>query len=296
METRVGFIGLGTMGTPMAQNILKKGFPLWVYNRTKDKAAPLLEKGGRWAASPAELASQCDVVVSMVANDAALSEISDGPSGILSASKKPSLHISMSSVSPDLSNSLEKKHQEKGIAFVAAPVTGRPDRAKTGTLFIFLSGDAEAKKTATPVLEAMSAKIFDLGSRPSQAALFKLCNNFMILAMIESFSEAAVMLEKEGISPDKAAEVWGSSVMDSPAFHSYTPMICKRNFSDGGFALGLGLKDMRLLQTCADKAQVPMPVLADLHDKMLTCMNKGREKHDWSCIAQLTRELAGFES
>ena len=146
MTNRVGFIGLGQMGLGMAANILKAGFPLWVYNRTKEKAAPLLEQGGKWAASPSELAASCDVLVSMVANDAALSEIVEGPSGIMHSSKKPSIHISMSTVSPELSASLEKKHQKEGIAFLAAPVTGRPERAKAGTLWIFLAGDAKAKK------------------------------------------------------------------------------------------------------------------------------------------------------
>ncbi len=295
MEVRVGFIGLGNMGHPMAHNILKAGFPLWVYNRTKEKAATLLEQGAKWAASPAELASQCDVVVSMVANDAALNEIVDGSAGVISSSKKPSVHISMSTVSPELSASLEKKHREKGIAFLAAPVSGRPERAKEGALWIFLAGDPNAKKTASPILKAMSVKIFDLGESPAQASLFKLCNNFMILALIESFSEAAAVLEKAGISTETAAEIWGSSLFDAPAFHSYTPMICKRNYADGGFALNLGLKDMRLLQSAADRAQVPMPVLSDLHEKLLTSMNLGREKYDWSAIALLTREQAGLK-
>lgn len=291
MAIRVGFIGLGNMGLPMAQNILKKGFPLWIYNRTKEKAAPLLENGAKWAASPAELAGLCDVIVSMVANDDALEEIAEG---IVTASKKPLLHISMSTVSPGLSDALEKSHLEHGIAYVSAPVTGRPERAKTGTLTIFLAGEAKAKKMAAPVLEAMSGKIYDLGEHPSQASLFKLCNNFMLLSMIESFAEAATMLEKGGIPTEKSAEIWGSSLFDCQAFHAYTPMICKGNYSDGGFALNLGLKDMRLLQSCADKAQMPMPFLSDLHAKMLTCMNRGQSKFDWSTIALLTRELAGL--
>ncbi|MFI5343000.1 MAG: NAD(P)-dependent oxidoreductase [Chlamydiales bacterium] len=296
METKVGFIGLGNMGFSMAQNILKGGFPLWIYNRTKEKAAPLLEQGANWSASPAELAAQCDILVSMVANDDALKDIVDGPSGLMHANKKASIHISMSTVSPDLIDSLEKKHQDNGIAFLAAPVTGRPEKAKDGTLWIFLAGHPKAKATASPILNTMSCKIFDLGERPSQAALFKLCNNFMILSLVEAFSEAAAMLEKGGISTEKAAEVWGCSLFDAPVFHSYTPMLCKRNFADGGFALNLGLKDMRLLQLCADQAQVPMPFLADLHEKMLVSMNLSREKFDWSAIALLTRERAGLKN
>ncbi len=295
MKHKVGFIGLGHMGLPMAENVLKAGFPLWVYNRTKEKAAPLLDKGARWAATPAELASLCEVVISMVANDGALKEIVFGASGILSSPKKNLIHISMSTVSPDLITDLEKKHQEEGIAFLAAPVTGRPERAKEGTLWIFLAGDCKTKKTISPILEAMSSKIFDLGERSSQASLFKLCNNFMIASLIEAFSEAASVLEKSGISTSTAAEIWGSSLFDAPAFHSYTPMICKRNFADGGFALNLGLKDIRLLQDSADRAQVPMPFLSTVHEKMLTCMNLGRADFDWSVIALLTRELAGMK-
>ena len=219
------------MGLSMALNILKAGFPLWAYNRTKEKGAPLLQQGAKWAESPAELASQCDVLITMVANDNALSEIVEGPSGIMQASKKPSIHISMSTISPDLSTSMEKKHKEKGIAFLAAPVTGRPDRAQKGTLWIFLAGDPQAKKIATPILEKMSTKVFDLGDNPSQALLFKLCNNFMVLSLIESFSEAAALLEKEGISKDKAAEIWKNSLFDCIAFQAYTPMICKGNYS-----------------------------------------------------------------
>lgn len=293
---RVGFIGLGHMGSPMAQNILKKGFPLWIYNRTKEKGSSLIEQGANWANSPAELAAQVDILVSMVANDQALNDIIEGPSGLLHASKKPSIHISMSTISPDLSTSLEKKHQENGMAFLAAPVTGRPERAKTGSLTIFLAGNSKAKKEALPVLEAMGNQIFDLGEQPSQSSLFKLCNNFMILGLIETFSEAAAMLEKGGISTEKAAEVWGSSIFNSPVFHSYTPLICQQRFAEGGFALNLGLKDIRLLQTCADRAQVPMPFLSNLHEKLLASMNLGRGNFDWSAISLLTREQAGLKS
>lgn len=295
MKHRVGFIGLGHMGLPMAENILKAGFPLCIYNRTKEKAAPLLDKGGLWVGTPAELAGSCDIVITMVANDHALNEVVLGSSGILSSSKKPLIHISMSTVSPDLITDLENKHQERGIAFLSAPVTGRPERAKEGSLWIFLGGESKAKNIAIPILQTMSIKIFDLGEHAVQASLFKLCNNFMILSLIEAFSEASSLLEKGGISTATAAEIWGSSLFDAPVFHSYTPMICKRNFADGGFALNLGLKDMRLLQGCADREQVPMPFLSNLHEKMLTCMNLGRGDFDWSVIALLTRELAGIK-
>lgn len=124
-------------------------------------------------------------------------------------------------------------------------MTGRPERAQAGSLWIFLSGNSDAKKKALPILAPLSLKVFDLGDQPSQAALFKLCNNFMILSQIEAFAEDSAMLEKAGIPSTKAAEVWVNSLFDSPLFRSYTAMLCNRNFADGGFALNLGLKDLR---------------------------------------------------
>jgi 3-hydroxyisobutyrate dehydrogenase-like beta-hydroxyacid dehydrogenase len=201
----------------------------------------------------------------------------------------------MSTVSPDLVIELEKKHQDHGITFLVATVSGRPDRAKAGALWIFLAGEEKAKTSVNSLLQTMGCKIFDLGDRPSQSALFKLCNNFMILSFVESLSEALTMLEKGGVSPEKGAEIWGNSLFDSPIFHTYAPVLNKRTFAEGGFALKLGLKDIRLLQAYADESQVPMPFLADLHQKLLMSMNLGREKFDWSAIAMITREQAGLK-
>lgn len=294
MEKKVGFIGLGAMGLPMAQNLLKSGFSLLVYNRTKEKANPLIEQGAHFSGTATELAAHCDAIVTMVSHDKALEEVLEGPSGLLRSMKKPSLHISMSTVSPEMTAYWEKKHQQMGIDFVAAPVSGRPERARAGTLWIFLGGQDKAKEAATPLLKAMSSKIFDLGEHASQAALFKLCSNFMILGFLELFSEASTLLEKGGIPLEKSAEIWGASLFESPIFKAYMPILCRQMFQEAGFALDLGLKDMRLLQTCADKALVPLPILAQLHEKLLTSMNLGREKYDWSAITLLNRERAGL--
>jgi 3-hydroxyisobutyrate dehydrogenase-like beta-hydroxyacid dehydrogenase len=282
------------MGLPMAQQIRRAGFPLVVYNRTKEKATPLLEEGATWASSPQVVAEVSDIVISMVADDAALQEVVGGEKGILQANQLPSIHISMSTVSPSLIEHLTKEHSRKGITLLAAPVSGRPERAQQGRLWIFLSGEPEAKRVAAPLLATMSEKVFDLGDTPTRAALFKLSNNFMILSLIEMFAEAGAMLEKKGISMQTAAEIWGSSLFDAPIFHTYAPLICKQDFSGGGFTLALGLKDMRLLHHSADQEKVPMPFLNHLHDQLLTSMNLGREELDWSAISLLAKERAGL--
>ncbi len=296
MGTKIGFIGLGKMGLPMADNILKAGFSLCVYNRTKDKAAALLGLGAKWMQTPAELATECDIVITMVSNDAALNEIVNGPNGLMSASTLPKIHVTMSTVSPAIADALEKQHKERGSTFLAAPVSGRPERAKAGSLWIFLAGDPGLKEEACAVLKTMSVKIYDLGDQARQAMVYKLCNNFMIIGFLELFSEASTLLEKEGISVDKAVEILGTSLFDSPVFHSYEKMWCTRDFASGGFALDLGLKDMRLLHTVADENQTPMPILDHVHEKLLASMNRGRAQFDWSSIMLLTRELAGLKN
>lgn len=292
---KVGFAGLGAMGFLMAENILKKGFPLQVYNRTKQKAQPLLEKGAMWAETPRTLAKECDVIITMVSDDEALKTIVYGDKGILAEKKKGLIHVSMSTVSPAIIQTLEKEHQDAGGALVTATVTGLPERAKAGTLWIFCSGDPKSKEKVKPVLEAMGSKIIDFGTSAKQASVFKLCNNFMILSLIESLSEALVLLEKNGISNEKAVEAWTIANFDSPIFRTYGEVLSKKLFHPARFALELGFKDMRLLEAFAEQSDMPMPLLDLLHEKLVACVAQGRNDYDWSVIALLTRERAGLK-
>jgi len=290
----VGFIGMGYMGLPMAQNILKKGFPLIVYNRTKQKAEPLLEKGAKWASSPRELASAADIVVTMVSDDNVLRSITLGNDGLAYEAKQGFIHVSMSTVSPSIIESLEKDHKQRGAALISAPVSGRPERAQEGTLWIFLSGNEKAKQIATPVLEAMSSKIYDLGNEAKNASIFKLVSNFMILSFIETFSEALSALEKSGIPREKAAEIWGSSFYNAPIFQSYSPNIVHKKYPEGGFMLDLAKKDMSLLRSYIEQNLLPMPFLDLIEEKQTSAQAMGKGKFDCSIIDMVTRKLAGL--
>jgi 3-hydroxyisobutyrate dehydrogenase-like beta-hydroxyacid dehydrogenase len=290
----IGFIGMGYMGLPMAHNILKKGFPLAVYNRTKQKAESLLEKGAKWVSSPRELAQMADIIVTMVSDDNVLKSITLGNDGLSYEAKKGFIHISMSTVSPSIIEMLEKDHKQRGGTLLSAPVSGRPERAKEGTLWIFLAGDQKAKQIATPVLESMSTKIYDLGTEAKNANVFKLASNFMILSFIESFSEALSILEKSGISREKAAEIWGTSFYDAPMFHSYSPHIVHKKYPEGGFMLDLAKKDMSLLKSYIDQNLLPMPVLDLIEEKQISAQAMGKGKLDCSVIDMVTRKLAGL--
>lgn len=286
----VGFIGLGFMGFPMAENILRKGFSLTIYNRTKEKAEPLLAKGALWAGSPAELAEKTDIVITMVSNDEALRQIVLGPKGLLESRHKGKIHLSMSTVSPLLVRELENKYRENGGALLSAPVSGRPERAKEGTLWIFLSGEDKAKLAASSVLKAMSCKIFDFGQEAEKASIFKLCGNFMILSFIETLSEALSVLEKSGMSRTQAIEVWGESFYDAPIFHSYGNILAKGIFKEGGFSLDLASKDMGLLKAFADSQQVSLPILLSVEEKQKAAIAMGHGGVDCTVIDLVTRK------
>lgn len=290
----IGFIGMGYMGLPMAQNLLKKGFSLTVYNRTKEKAAPLLTDGAKWASTPRELGVHTDIVITMISDDEVLKSLVFGSDGLANGMKQGSIHISMSTVSPSIIESLEKEHMQRKTTLLSAPVSGRPERAKEGTLWIFLSGETQAKVAATPVLKAMSSKIYDLGKEAKNASIFKLASNFMVLSFIETLSEALSVLEKSGIPREMASEIWGSSFYEAPIFRSYSPPLVQKNYPEGGFMLDLARKDMRLLNEYIEDNLVPMPFLDLITEKQTSAQAMGKGKFDCTIVDLLTRKLAGL--
>jgi 3-hydroxyisobutyrate dehydrogenase-like beta-hydroxyacid dehydrogenase len=167
MKETVGFIGLGGMGLPMATNLLKAGFGLRVYNRTADKARPLLELGARLARSPAEAAEPGGVVVTMVSDDRAVEEVTLGPDGFLGR-LGDGVHVSMSTIAPHTARRLAERHREKGSRYVASPVFGKPEVAEQAKLWVVTSGDAAARARVRPLQEALSRRVFDSGDDPAR--------------------------------------------------------------------------------------------------------------------------------
>src|ERR1700722_8197765 len=197
------FIGLGMMGTPMASNLLKNHVELGVYNRSKDKMEPLITQGAKAINVPSEAFDHSPIVFSMVANDQALLEITTGENGILKNVKKGCIHVSMSTISPQLSQALSAKHEEKGVSYVAAPVFGRPEAAAQQKLWICMAGNPEAKKQIEPLLHFLGQKVYDFGNAPESANAVKLTGNFLILSMVEVLAEAFAFAQKNGIDVKK---------------------------------------------------------------------------------------------
>jgi len=283
----IGFIGLGKMGLPMARQLLKSGYRLRVYNRDQKKMRDLVADGAIPASRPCDVLEDADIVITMVSNDRALEEIVHGEHGLFSHLVKGVIHLSMSTIAPTTSQKLAKEHQAKGAIYLAAPVSGRPEGAMEGKLWIFLSGENQAKEKVKPVLSAMGQRTFDLGEKPENANVFKLANNFLILSCVEALSEAFAYAEKNGLSSQLVGEIFTESLFSCPVYRTYAPIISKRKFSPAGFSLELGLKDFELLKESAKDLFEHMPFAKILHKHLLTAKAEGWQDMDWSSIARL---------
>jgi 3-hydroxyisobutyrate dehydrogenase-like beta-hydroxyacid dehydrogenase len=291
---RIAFIGLGNMGAAMAANLLKAGHELKVWNRSSAKAQPLVKSGAVVAACPREAAADREVVVTMLADDAALGAVLEGDEGILASLPRGALHISMSTIAVATAERVTEEHGSRGQGFICAPVFGRPEAALAAKLFIVAAGSAADVARAGPLFTAVGQRVFTVGTKPSAASLVKLCGNFMILSAIESLAEAMTLAEKGGVSKAQLLEVLTGTLFNAPLFHNYGKMLVEASFTPAGFAAPLGLKDMRLVGQSADTLRVPMPLLSVLRDHLLQTIAVEGEDIDWSGIGLSVAKNAGL--
>jgi 3-hydroxyisobutyrate dehydrogenase-like beta-hydroxyacid dehydrogenase len=291
---KIGFVGLGNMGLPMAANLLAAGYQLIVYNRTAAKAEPLVAKGVRRAERAGDVAQAGGIVVSMLADDAAVEALVVAEA-LADRLAPDGIHVSMSTVSPALTRKLSAFHAARGSVMLAAPVFGRPDAAKAKQLRICVSGPSSAKTKVRPILEAMGEGIFDFGDHPDAANVVKLAGNFMIAAAMEAMGEALTMTRKAGVDPIAAIEMLTKTLFAAPVYQGYGRAIAHGKFTPAGFRLPLGLKDIALTLRTAEEVNVPMPTGSLLHDRFVSAIAKGRADMDWSAIALGAADDAGIK-
>ena len=289
---KVGFVGLGQMGHAIAANVLAAGHELTVWNRSADKADDLVAKGARLAGSPAEAAS-AGVVFTMLADDAALEAVSFGELGILAA-QGAVLHVSLSTISPDLAMRLAQAHGERGGRFVSAPVFGRPDAAAAAKLFVVAAGAAADIKACQPLFDAIGQRTFVVGDEPRMANVVKLCGNFMIMASVEALGESLTLAAKNGVDRGALLEVLTETLFGGLVHRNYGKMLVEENFRPAGFAAPLGLKDMRLVNGVAEASRVPMPLLGVVRDHLLSTIAREGDDIDWSGIGKIIAADAGL--
>lgn len=295
MNQIIGFVGLGSMGLPMATNLVKAGFSLQVYNRTPDKAQPLVAQGAKLVNSPQDVVASDGVVITMLANDQALEDVVLGENGILERLGAGGIHLSMSTVSPATADKLAKYHGQRGSHYLAAPVFGRPDAAAASKLWICLAGNGAAKEKVLPLLNVLGQGVFDFGEQVGAANIVKLTGNFLIVSAIEAMAEAFTLAEKNGIERTKVAELFGKTLFSCPIYQNYGRQIAQEQYQPAGFKLSLGLKDVSLVLQTATSSQMPMPLASLLHERLMAAVTKGRGDIDWTGLALEISEEAGLK-
>jgi 3-hydroxyisobutyrate dehydrogenase-like beta-hydroxyacid dehydrogenase len=289
----IGFIGLGRMGSGMAATLLREGHDVAVYNRTADRAQRLVEQGARVAAQVRD-ACEGEAVVTMLADDTAVEAMVFGDDGVIAGLREGTVHISMSTISVALSDTIASAHARVGQRFVSAPVFGRPEVAAAGKLFIIAAGAPDAVDDCRPLFEALGQRTYRISADPKAANLVKLSGNFLIASVIESLGEAMALVGKAGVDQRQYLDVLTSTLFSAPIYETYGRLIVEQRFEPAGFAAPLGEKDIRLTLAAAESLRVPMPLASLLHDRLLTLLARGGDGLDWSAIAQLAANDSGL--
>ncbi len=291
---KLAFIGLGNMGSPMAQNLLRAGHELTVWNRTEAKAEALKSHGAKVAPTAAEAAHGAEIAISMLADDDAVRSAVLHAGGVAESLPTGALHVSMSTISVALSRELAKEHHQRGQLYITAPVFGRPEAAAGAKLFIAAAGEKSAVERAMPALEALGQRVFVMGDKPEMANVVKLSGNFLIATVIESLGEAIALARKYDIDPHQYVEFLTNSLFAAPVYKTYGGLIADEKYKPAGFRMRLGLKDIRLAIAAAEGADAPLPIASMIHDHMLSAIARGMADMDWSATAKLAAENAGL--
>ncbi len=291
---QIGFIGLGQMGRPMAANLLKAGYRLCVYNRTAARIQDLGRDGVTAVPRPAEVVASGGIVITMVANDQALEEIVSGSGGFGEALGEGGVHLSMSTVAPATARRLAAYHLDRGSAYVAAPVFGRPEAAAAKKLWICTAGATAAKSRIEPLLQALGQQVFDFGDNPAAANVVKLAGNFLIVSALEAMAEAFALIEKNGIDRAHFARLMNETLFSCLIYQNYGKLIAAQTYEPAGFKLSLGKKDIDLVLQTANESRMPMPLASLLHDRLVTGLARARGDMDWTALALGVSEDAGL--
>jgi len=291
---KIAFIGLGQMGGAIAANLIRAGFDVTLYNRTRDKLNPLLEIGGKAAGSIAEACSGADILVTMLSDDNAEEAVTFGPGGAAAHLPKGALRISHSTIGAAMARRLTEAHEKAGQSYLSAPVLGRPEAAAAAKLFILTGGKAEDAERAKPLFDAIGQRVFPMGDRPEAANIAKLGGNMLIATVIESLGEVLALAGKAGIDRAAYLDMLTSTLFNMPVYKNYGGMIVEERFEPAGFAAPLGLKDIRLALAAAEELRVPLPIGSLLRDRFLALLAQGADDLDWSAVGRLAARDAGL--
>jgi len=292
METKssVALLGLGTMGHGMANNLLKSGFPLTVWNRTRAKAEPLTAAGAIVADNPARAARSAAVVIAMLSDDEASRAAWLGPDGALAAMAPQSIAVECSTLSPEWIAELHATVSDRGLRMVEAPVTGSRPQAEAGKLNFLVGADEQALAAVTPVLQCMSKEILHLGPVGCGAQL-KLINNFLCAVQVTSFAQALAWMERTGLRLETALDFLKRGAPGSGILSAMSERMTNRTY-DVNFLLRLMAKDVRYARSAAARLGVDLSMTSPTEELFRAAQDQGFGEKDMSAVAEVVRQRA----
>ena len=290
----VGFIGLGRMGKAIVANLLRAGHRVRVWNRSPEPARELAKAGATIVGEPAE-AARAEVLMTMLADDESTRSVLLG-GGVLDRAARGLVHVNLATVSVALAREFAQLARERGIAYVAAPVFGRPEAAQAAKLNIVVAGEENAVARIHPLLSAIGERIWPVGSAPEHATVVKLAGNFMIASALETMGEAAALTQAHGVPAREFLKVLTSTLFAAPVYQSYGRLVAEQQYEPAAFKLVLGLKDIRLALQAGEAAHVPMPFASVLRDHLLEAVAAGKGESDWAMLAEVAARHAGLKS
>ncbi|MFB3853086.1 MAG: 2-hydroxy-3-oxopropionate reductase [Vicinamibacterales bacterium] len=293
MAERVGFIGLGLMGRPMALNVLKGGYPLTVHSRSPRPVEALVAAGAHGAGSPAEVARRSDVVITMLPDSPDVQKVVAGPAGVLEGLRPGSVLIDMSSIAPAVARDLASRTAEAGSAMLDAPVSGGEIGAIDGTLSIMVGGDLAALERVRPILNTMGnpERVIHIGG-PGAGQVCKLCNQLAIGGALATVGEAFALARKAGVDPAKVREALLGGFAASRVLEVHGERILQKNYVPG-FRTALYYKDMGNVMETGRSLAVPLPVTAVVQQLLGTLIAEGRGDEDYSALGTVLLAMAG---
>ena len=288
---KLGFVGLGVMGSQMVNRLLSKGHSVTGYNRTRSKAEWLVERGMKWADSPRAVAAAVDVTLTMVTNAGALAAIADGPEGVLAGLSAGKTLVDMSTVSPAASRALAARVREKGADMVDSPVSGSVITLQEGKLSVMVGGRRETFERVKPLLEDIGPKVTYVGGN-GLALSMKIATNLSLAVQMLAFSEGVLLAEKSGIARETAVEVLTHSAVASPMIQYRGPFVLRMP-EEAWFDVNMMQKDMLLALEMGRQLDVPLPTTAATNELLTAARGMGFEKKDFAVVFDVLARMSG---
>jgi 3-hydroxyisobutyrate dehydrogenase-like beta-hydroxyacid dehydrogenase len=291
---KLGFIGLGVMGSQMVDRLLSKGHTVTGYNRTRGKAEWLVAKGMKWADSPRAVAEVSDVVFAMVTNSAAIEAVTSGPDGLIAGLTSGKIFVDISTVSPNVSRALAEKVRAKGADMVDAPVSGSVITLQQGKLSVMVGGNAETFEKIKLLLLDIGPKVTHVGGN-GLALSMKIAINLSLAVQMLAFSEGVLLAEKSGIARDVAVDVLTHSAVASPMIQYRGPFVLEQP-EEAWFDVNMMQKDMVLAMDLGRQLDVPLPTTAVSNEILTAARGMGWTKYDFACMFDVLAAMSGVST